>query len=78
VKSPLLTVHLRARKQVKRGKNKPKKDIIKFNLLSDGIHPSPLLAKVWLKEISMRISVDTFVFCSQIAGTQPNIKMYAS
>jgi hypothetical protein len=28
------------------------KDIINFNLLSDGIHPSPLLAKVWLKEIS--------------------------
>ena len=40
------------------GKNKPTKDIINFNLLSDGIHPSPLLAKVWLKEISMRISVD--------------------
>jgi hypothetical protein len=52
VRSPLLTVHLRARKQVKRGKNKPTKDIINFNLLSDGIHPSPLLAKVWLKEIS--------------------------
>ena len=58
VRSPLLTVHLRARKKVKRGKNKPTKDIINFNLLSDGIHPSPLLAKVWLKEISMRISVD--------------------
>jgi hypothetical protein len=41
------TVHLRAGKQVKRGKNKPTKDIINFNLLSDGIHPSPLLAKVW-------------------------------
>jgi hypothetical protein len=36
VKSPLLAVHLRARKQVKRGTNKPKKDIINFNLLSDG------------------------------------------
>lgn len=60
VRSPLLTVHLRARKQVKRGKNKPTKDIINFNLLSDGIHPSPLLAKVWLKEISMRISVDCY------------------
>jgi hypothetical protein len=42
----------------KRGKNKPTKDIINFNLLSDGIHPSPLLAKVWLKEISIIISVD--------------------
>ena len=60
VRSPLLTVHLRARKQVKRGKNKPTKDIINFNLLSDGIHPSPLLAKVWLKEIAMRISVDCY------------------
>ena len=58
VRSPLLTVHFRARKKVKRGKNKPTKDIINFNLLSDGMHPSPLLAKVWLKEISMRISVD--------------------
>jgi hypothetical protein len=53
MRSPLLTVHLRARKQVKRGKNKPTKDIINFNLLSDGIHPSPLLAKVLLKEIYM-------------------------
>jgi hypothetical protein len=60
VRSPLLTVHLRARKQVKRGKNKPTKDIIIFSLLSDRIHPSPLPAKVWLKEISMRISVDCY------------------
>ena len=29
MRSPLLTVHLRARKQVKRGKNKPTKDIIR-------------------------------------------------
>ncbi|CAG2207576.1 unnamed protein product [Mytilus edulis] len=60
VHSPLLTVHLRTRKQVKRGKNKPTKDVIKYSLLSDGIHPSPLLSRVWLREIVDQVKVDCY------------------
>jgi hypothetical protein len=39
VHSPLLNIHLIARKQIRRGKNKPSKKYINYNLLVDGIHP---------------------------------------
>ena len=58
VHSPLLNIHLIARKQIRRGKNKPSKKYINYNLLVDGIHPKPILAKTWLAELSQQIRKD--------------------
>jgi len=57
-RSPLLNHHLKARKQVRRGKDKPHKNCYNYNLYTDGIHPKPILAKAWLREIIEQISKD--------------------
>ena len=56
--SPPLNNQLKARKQVPRGKDKPHKSYYNYNLYSDGIHPKPLLARAWLKEITEQIRKD--------------------
>lgn len=58
VHSPLLNLHLKASKQVKRGKDKPRKHYNNYQLYIDGIHPKPLLAKAWLAELSEQIQKD--------------------
>ena len=58
VRTPLLNLHLKARKHVKRGKDKPYKHYINYQLYLDGIHPKPILAKVWLAEFSKQIRAD--------------------
>ena len=55
-RSPLLNHHLKARKQVRTGKGKPHKNY--YNLYTDGIHPKPILAKAWLREITEQIRKD--------------------
>ena len=56
--SPLLNHHLKARKQVRKGKGKPHKNYYNYNLYTDGIHPKPILAKAWLREITEQIRKD--------------------
>jgi len=58
VQSPLLNLHTKASKQVKRGRNKPRKKYTNYQLYADGIHPKHLLAKAWLAEFSQRIRKD--------------------
>jgi len=58
VRSPLLNLHLKASKQVKRGKSRPRKQYINYQLYLDGIHPKPILAKAWLAEVSTQIRID--------------------
>ena len=58
VRSPLLNLHLKASKQVKRGKNKPRKQYINYQLYLDGIHLKLILAKTWHAEISTQIRID--------------------
>ena len=55
-RSRLLNHHLKARKQVRTGKGKPHKNY--YNLYTDGIHPKPILAKAWLREITEQIRKD--------------------
>ena len=57
VRSPLLNLHLKASKQVKRGKNRPRKQYVNYQLNLDGIHPKQILAKAWLAEISTQIRI---------------------
>jgi hypothetical protein len=57
-RSPLLNHHLKARKQVRRGKGKPHKSYYNYNLYIDGINPKPILAKAWLREITEQIRKD--------------------
>lgn len=58
VQSPLLNLHLIASKKVKRGKDKPRKQYINYQLYLDGIHLKPILAKAWLAEFSSQIRID--------------------
>ena len=63
--SPLLNLHLKASKQVKRGKNKPRKQYINYQLYLDGIHPKSILANAWLAEISTLIRTDCWQYATR-------------
>ena len=58
VRSLPLNNHLKARKQAPRGRNKPHKAYYNYNLYTDGIHPKPILARAWLKEINEQMKKD--------------------
>jgi hypothetical protein len=55
VRSPLLNLHLKASKQVKRGKNRPRKQYVNYQLSLDGIHPKPILAKAICKFLFLSV-----------------------
>ena len=52
VQSPLLNLHTKASKQVKRDRNKPRKQYTNYRLYADDIHPKRMLAKAWLADFS--------------------------
>ena len=54
-RSPNFSIQLQSRRPRSRSKNKPTEKYFNYNLYSDGIHPQPLLAKTWIKELVEQI-----------------------
>lgn len=57
-RSPNFSLHLQNRRQRSRGSKQPTEKYYNYNLYSDGLHPSRLLARTWLKEIEDQIQSD--------------------